>query len=221
MHWHARTCWLLLAPAGSADGRHDRVVVRVSGALRGVRDVADVSIEAGGRLLRLADFATVRSATGDPASFTIRHNGVPVLAIGVTMVANGNILALGEALEARMAEVRAALPVGVQVDKYADQPRIVADSVWEFWNLDRISLGALIIALGLLVDDAIIAVEMMVVKLEEGWDRIRAATFACSSTAFPMLTGTLVTLAGSCPSGSPGRSRASTPAASSGSWASR
>ena len=64
------------------------------------------------------------------------------------------------------------------------------------WALDRISLGALIIALGLLVDDAIIAVEMMVVKLEEGWDRLRAATYAYTSTAFPMLTGTLVTAAG-------------------------
>ena len=68
-------------------------------------------------------------------------------------------------------------------------------------NLDRITLGALIIALGLLVDDAIIAVEMMVVKMEEGWDRIRAATFAWTSTAFPMLTGTLITAAGFLPVG--------------------
>ncbi|VTR98023.1 acriflavin resistance protein : Efflux system protein OS=Nitratireductor pacificus pht-3B GN=NA2_12493 PE=4 SV=1: ACR_tran [Gemmata massiliana] len=67
--------------------------------------------------------------------------------------------------------------------------------------LDRISLGALILALGLLVDDAIIAVEMMVVKMEEGHDRIAAATFAWSSTAFPMLTGTLVTVAGFLPVG--------------------
>jgi multidrug efflux pump len=68
-------------------------------------------------------------------------------------------------------------------------------------ELQRVSLGALIIALGLLVDDAIIAVEMMVVKLEEGWDRVRAATFAWTSTAFPMLTGTLVTAAGFLPVG--------------------
>ena len=58
-------------------------------------------------------------------------------------------------------------------------------------DLHRITLGALIIALGLLVDDAIIAVEMMVVKIEQGWDRMRAAAFAWTSTAFPMLTGTL------------------------------
>src|SRR5262249_11336202 len=63
------------------------------------------------------------------------------------------------------------------------------------------SLGALIIALGLLVDDAIIAIEMMVVKVEQGLDRIAAAGFAWTSTAFPMLTGTLVTAAGFLPVG--------------------
>ncbi len=68
-------------------------------------------------------------------------------------------------------------------------------------DLQRISLGALVIALGLLVDDAIIAVEMMVVKMEQGWDRFRAATFAYTSTAFPMLTGTLITAAGFTPVG--------------------
>src|SRR6201987_2032578 len=68
-------------------------------------------------------------------------------------------------------------------------------------DLHRISLGALIIALGLLVDDAIIAVEMMVVKMEQGWDRIKAASFAWESTAFPMLTSALVPAAGFLPIG--------------------
>ncbi len=68
-------------------------------------------------------------------------------------------------------------------------------------NLDRITLGALILSLGLLVDDAIIAVEMMAVKMEEGWTRVDAATFAWTSTAFPMLTGTLITIAGFLPVG--------------------
>ncbi len=68
-------------------------------------------------------------------------------------------------------------------------------------DLQRISLGALIIALGLLVDDAIIAVEMMMVKMEQGHSRIRAATFAWELTAFPMLTGTLITAAGFMPVG--------------------
>jgi multidrug efflux pump len=68
-------------------------------------------------------------------------------------------------------------------------------------DLQRISLGALIIALGLLVDDAIIAVEMMAIKMEQGWDRFKAASFAYTSTAPSMLTGTLVTAAGFLPVG--------------------
>ena len=66
-------------------------------------------------------------------------------------------------------------------------------------GLHKVSLGTLILALGLLVDDAIISVEMMAVKLEQGYDRLRAAAFAYTSTAFPMLTGTLVTVAGFLP----------------------
>jgi multidrug efflux pump len=72
--------------------------------------------------------------------------------------------------------------------------------MWIFGiGLHKISLGALILSLGLLVDDAIIAVEMMAIKLEQGLDRFRAASFAYTSTAFPMLTGTLVTVAGFLP----------------------
>jgi multidrug efflux pump len=237
----------LVTPAGSADTPHDRVQVRVDGRLNGVQDVSNVTLEVGGQLLRLADVATVRSGYEDPPGLTIRHNGVPVLAIGVTLQHKGNVTDFGKAMEERLSQIRRELPAGVEIQQYADQPRVVAASIWEFeraflealaivlavsflflgwrtgivvaasvplvlglvaavmyaagWNLDRISLGALIIALGLLVDDAIIAVEMMVVKLEQGWDRLQAATYAYSSTAFPMLTGTLVTAAGFMPVG--------------------
>ena len=68
-------------------------------------------------------------------------------------------------------------------------------------NFDRITLGSLILALGLLVDDAIIAIEMMVVKMEEGYDRIKASAYAWSHTAAPMLAGTLVTAIGFMPNG--------------------
>ncbi len=66
-------------------------------------------------------------------------------------------------------------------------------------GLHKISLGALVLALGLLVDDAIIAVEMMSVKMEQGWDRLKAASYTWKATAFPMLSGTLVTAAGFLP----------------------
>jgi multidrug efflux pump subunit AcrB len=69
------------------------------------------------------------------------------------------------------------------------------------WNLERVSLGSLIIALGLLVDDGIIAVEMMIVKMEEGWDRLKAAAYSYASTAMPRLTGALITVAAFMPIG--------------------
>ncbi|MES2918997.1 MAG: efflux RND transporter permease subunit [Pseudomonadota bacterium] len=234
-------------PSGFVETEGDRVTVRPGGRLRSAAEVANVSIAAGGKLLRLGDIAKVHTGYEDPASFTIRHNGHPVLVIGVTMAANANILTLGRDLDTEIERVRADLPVGLEIEKFADQPKVAEASVWEFeksfvealvivlavsflflgwrtgivvaasvplvlgivavimlafgWNLDRITLGSLIIALGLLVDDAIIAVEMMVVKMEQGWDRVKAATFAYTSTAFPMLTGTLVTLAGFMPVG--------------------
>lgn len=82
-------------------------------------------------------------------------------------------------------------------------PVVLAATFWGMHMLNiglhKISLGALILALGLLVDDAIIAVEMMSSKMEQGWDRAKAASFAYTSTAMPMLTGTLVTVAGFLP----------------------
>ena len=237
----------VLTPSGLVEGKFDRVFVRVSGGIHNIKDVESVTIEAGGKLLHLSDVATVTSGVEDPSTYSIRHNGEPVIALGVTMSRNGNILALGKALDKRLAEIQSELPIGVTLVKYADQPKVVDETIWEFeksflealvivlivsflalgwrtgivvafsvplvlglvafvmymagWALDRISLGALIIALGLLVDDAIIAVEMMVVKMEQGWDRVKAATFAYTSTAFPMLTGTLLTVVGFMPVG--------------------
>ncbi|MCK6431035.1 MAG: efflux RND transporter permease subunit, partial [Burkholderiaceae bacterium] len=236
-----------LAPSGSVDTASDRVLLRVDGAFRSVDDIRAVPLAAQGRLLRVGDIAEVRKGYEDPPQYTIRHNGAPALAIAMTMARDGNILTLGRNLEQRMGAIEAALPVGLELKRIADQPRVVDESVWEFersflealvivlavcfvslgwragvvvatsvpvvlaavacvmylagWNLDRISLGSLIIALGLLVDDAIIAIEMMIVKLEAGFDRLQAAGFAWTSTAFPMLTGTLLTVAGFMPVG--------------------
>src|SRR5262249_28945160 len=143
--------------------------------------------------------------------------------------------------------VQAELPYGVELERVADQPTVVSESIWEFerslmealaivlavsllslgwrtgivvglsvpivlgvvavvmlvagWDLERVSLGSLIIALGLLVDDGIIAVEMMVVKMEEGWERVKAAAFSYASTAMPRLTGALITTAAFMPIG--------------------
>ncbi|KWV47179.1 multidrug transporter AcrB [Bradyrhizobium macuxiense] len=236
-----------VTPAGTVETSSQRVPLRVTGALDGVKAVAETPVESNGRVFRLGDIATVTHGYVDPPTFKVRQEGKPALGIGVVTAKGANILELGEDVKKATAEFMKAVPQGINVEQIADQPKVVEHAVGEFvhsfvealaivlfvsfvalgWrtgivvalsvplvlgivfivmnamslDLHRITLGALIIALGLLVDDAIIAVEMMVVKMEQGWDRMKAASFAWESTAFPMLTGTLVTAAGFLPIG--------------------
>ncbi|MGY3496079.1 efflux RND transporter permease subunit [Bradyrhizobium sp. USDA 4502] len=236
-----------VTPAGTVESSSQRVPLRVTGALDGVKAVAETPVESNGRVFRLGDIATVSHGYVDPPSFKVRQEGKPALGIGVVTAKGANILELGKEVQKATAEFLKAVPQGVDVQQIADQPKVVEHAVGEFvhsfvealaivlfvsfvalgWrtgivvalsvplvlgivfivmnamslDLHRITLGALIIALGLLVDDAIIAVEMMVVRMEQGWDRMKAASFAWESTAFPMLTGTLVTAAGFLPIG--------------------
>lgn len=235
----------------------ENLQVRVTGALRTLGQIEDLQLRAGGTTFRLGDFATVKRGYQDPPAEKMRFNGKEVIGLGVSMEKGGNIITMGEGLSATVDRIRAQLPVGIELERVADQPQAVTESVGEFvkvlveaivivlavsflalglhtkpkWRIDvypglvvalsiplvlaitflfmrmldislhKISLGALIIALGLLVDDAIIAVEMMVRKMEEGLSRFEAATFAYTSTAMPMLTGTLITAAGFLPIG--------------------
>jgi multidrug efflux pump len=236
-----------VVPAGIVETSAQRVPLRVTGALDGVRAVAETPVDSNRRVFRLGDVATVTHGFVDPPTFAVRQEGKPAIGIGVVSAKGANILQLGNDVNAATADFLKAVPQGVNIKLVADQPKVVEHAVSEFvhsfvealvivlfvsflalgWrtgivvaasvplvlaivfivmnamslDLHRITLGALIIALGLLVDDAIIAVEMMVVKIEQGWDRIKAASFAWESTAFPMLTGTLVTAAGFLPIG--------------------
>ena len=124
---------------------------------------------------------------------------VRVLAEAVVIVLAVSFISLGLHLKPFRLDIWPGLVVGITI------PLVLAITfvTMYYWGvgLHKISLGSLIIALGLLVDDAIIAVEMMVRKLEEGYDKMRAATFAYDVTAMPMLTGTLITAAGFLPIG--------------------
>jgi multidrug efflux pump len=234
----------------------DNLQVRVTGAMRSVKDLEDLELRANGIAFRLGDFATVKREYRDPPQDKMRFNGKEVIGLGISMEKGGNIIELGKNLQKTVDDVKAKLPVGIELEHVSNQPKAVSSSVNEFlrtlaeavlivlavsfvalglhtrplrldvrpglvvaltiplvlavtflfmriFNIDlhKISLGALIIALGLLVDDAIIAVEMMVRKMEEGFSRFDAATFAYTSTAMPMLTGTLITAAGFLPIG--------------------
>ena len=233
--------------SGQIDTSGDRVMVRVSGQFNSLDDIRNVPIAAGGRLIKLGDITTITRGYEDPPLYTVRHKGQQVLMLGIVMTDDGNIVDLGKAMENAVARIEAELPYGVELERVADQPKVVSESIWEFerslmealaivlavsllslgfrtgivvglsvpivlgvvalvmlaagWNLERVSLGSLIIALGLLVDDGIIAVEMMVVKMEEGWDRTKAAAFSYAATAMPRLTGALITTAAFMPIG--------------------
>lgn len=236
-----------VAPAGFVETSGPRAYIRLDGAFDSLKLIENVPINAGGKLLRIADVATVKRGYEDPPTYRIRHQGEPALMLGVIMDQHFNGLELDKSLQAEEARIHAELPLGVKFDKVSDQAEKIRLAVNEFMlkffvalgvvmlisllalgfrvglvvaaavpltlsivfvimlmtgrEFDRITLGALILSLGLLVDDAIIAIEMMVVKLEEGLDRLQAATFAWTSTAAPMLTGTLVTVIGFLPVG--------------------
>ncbi|EYC50963.1 multidrug transporter AcrB [Hylemonella gracilis str. Niagara R] len=255
--------------AGAVQTPLDVVQVRVAGQFNALEELRAMPIRgASGAQLRLGDIATITRGYVDPPSVKVRHDGHEVIALGVSMVKGGDIVALGKALQVVAKRIEQTLPAGVRLMQVQDQPRSVTESVnefvkvlieavvivlavsflslglhrrepplvgqhplWRRWYVDmrpglvvgitiplvlavtflamnywgiglhKVSLGSLIIALGLLVDDAIIAVEMMVRKMEEGYDKARAATFAYEMTAMPMLTGTLITATGFLPIG--------------------
>ncbi len=169
----------VLTAAGAIETRGGQIFIRLDGAFDRLQQIRDTPIIAGGRTLKLADVATVERGYEDPATFLIRHQGEPALLLGVVM-REGVVVA-------------AAVPLTLAV------VFVVMEATGK--NFDRITLGSLILALGLLVDDAIIAIEMMVVKMEEGYDRLKASAYAWSHTAAPMLAGTLVTAVGFMPNG--------------------
>jgi multidrug efflux pump subunit AcrB len=248
--------------AGVFDAGSQNLQVRVQGVFRSLDDLRRMPIRAVNpatgvpSTLQLGEIAEVRRAVVDPPQVLVRHQGKPVIAVGVSMAKGGDIIALGKLLRTELDSIRQGLPAGITLEQVQDQPQAVSRSVGEFvkvlieaiaivlavsfialglhtrplridiwpgmvvaltiplvlaitfvtmyyWGvgLHKISLGSLIIALGLLVDDAIIAVEMMVRKLEEGHDKVFAATYAYEVTSMPMLTGTLITAAGFLPIG--------------------
>ena len=234
-----------MTPAGMIDTKSDNVYVRISGVFEDVEAIRNLPINANGRVFRLGDIAAVERRYTEPSDPKMYYNGKPAVGIALSMKTGGNILTLGDNLNALQTSVKQDLPAGMELHQVSDQPKVVKESISDFVNtlreaiiivlvvsflslglrtglvvafciplvltgvfcvmelvgidLHKVSLGALIIALGLLVDDAIIAVEMMSVQLEKGMDRLSAACFAFKATAKPMLTGTLVTCAGFIP----------------------
>lgn len=176
-------------------------IIALGKSLDKLRKNLDITLPAGVKLVQLQD--------QPKAVISSVNEFIKVLIEAVLIVLAVSFISLGLHKRADAAtqplwrryeiDMRPGLVVGITI------PLVLAMTflAMNYWNigLHKISLGSLIIALGLLVDDAIIAVEMMVRKMEEGYDKVRAATFAYEVTAIPMLTGTLITAVGFLPIG--------------------
>jgi multidrug efflux pump subunit AcrB len=234
-------------PAGRIETGDETISLRVSGSFENEQDIREVNFAVGGRVLRLADIATVRRGYADPPQPMFRVNGTPAIGLAIAMREGGDILALGKNVTAAVDAAKAELPLGIEPILVADQAVTVETAISEFmsslWqavgiilvvsfislgvrpglviamaipltlaivfvvmdlmgiDMQRISLGALIIALALLVDDAMTTTDAMLNRLGQGDDKVTAATFAYRTYAYAMLAGTFVTMAGFVPVG--------------------
>ena len=174
-------------------------IIALGKSLKAATQAIEATLPAGIHLVQVQD---------QPAAVAKSVNefvGVLIEAIGIVLAVSFISLGLHKRNNSTRwynryyVDMRPGLVVGITI------PLVLAVTFlgMGYWGigLHKISLGSLIIALGLLVDDAIIAVEMMVRKMEEGWDKVRAASFAYEITAMPMLTGTLITAVGFLPIG--------------------
>ncbi len=237
----------VIRPSGVLQTGQERVFFRVTGAFDSERDIENVNLVLGGRLIRLGDIATVRRGLVTPPQPMFRVNGKPAIGLAIAMRDSGDILALGQNLKKEMAEATTGLPVGIEPFLVADQAETVDVAIGDFmaslWqaiiiilvcsfvslgvragtvvalsipltlaivfaimdlvhiDLHRVSLGALIIALTLLVDDAMTTVDAMINRLAAGDSKHQAATFAYRTLAAPMLVGTLVSISSFVPIG--------------------
>lgn len=237
----------VVRPSGVINTGLENLALAVTGAFDTEADVLEVSLNAGGRMIRLGDVATVRRGFVDPPGPLFHVNGERAIGLAISQAPGGDVLELGANVRAAMARITADLPIGIEPFLINDQPAVVDASIGDFTtslfqavviilgisflaigvrpgamvavaipitlatvflvmqtlgiDLHRVSLGALIIALALLVDDAMTTTDAMLRRLAAGDTIERAATFAYRTLAAPMLTGTLITIAGFVPIG--------------------
>jgi len=244
----------MVVDAGSVDLQQKRLRVAPTGEFNSPEDIADLTIhptlvdslqnlQRGERLnndelIRIRDFASVRRGYADPPTTMMRLDGQPALALSITNVKGANIVDVGQAVDRRLAELVADLPVGLELHHVHWMSDVVKDSVNGFFinlaeavlivlvvlalamgwrmgtligidlvltifgtfiimammgiDLQRMSLGALVIALGMMVDNSIVVAEGFVVRREQGVEKFKAAVESAASPAMPLLGATVV-----------------------------
>lgn len=233
----------LVVDAGRVDYLTERIRVAPTGEFGSPEDIGDLALAGtsseDGELVRIRDFATVSFGYADPPSHLLRHNGRQAIAMALAPAAGENIVRVGQALDRRIAELEADLPVGIGVERISWQSDQVSESIRAFmislleavaivlallaltmgWragviigisglvfpilgtfivmavagiDLHRVSLGALIIAMGMMVDNAIVVTDGILVRIARGMDRTQAAIEAAGRPALPLLGATVV-----------------------------
>jgi len=230
----------LVTPAGSIEAGSIRLTIRPPTAIVSIATIEDLVITdpESGHSFRLRDIATVRRGLKDPYEKRLFRDGRPAIGMGISNRFGGNVVVMGEAVQARLGELEALRPLGIELDPISDQSTSVKISIDDFvmnvvlaliivvgtllvfmgvrsgilmggilmvtvagtlfgmylYGLDmqRISLGALIIALGMLVDNAIVVVEGTLVRVQAGENPGTAATSVIERTKWPLLGGTIV-----------------------------
>jgi multidrug efflux pump subunit AcrB len=241
-----------VAEAGSVTLGRQRVAVTPSGQFQSPESVADLLVQPSalesyqstgsarrtGELIRIGDIAEVHVGYRDPPLTMMRFNGEPAIAIAITNQPGVNVVDMGKAVDARLRELIADLPVGIEVHRVHWQSALVEASVRDFFvslaeavaivlavlwlamgwrmgivigssiiltilgsfvvmaifkiDLQRMSLGALVIALGMMVDNSIVVAEGAQVRMQQGMDRARAAIEAAAQPAWALLGATVV-----------------------------
>ncbi len=229
-----------VVPAGDVAVGSRRMIIQPAGEIDSVAAIENVvvSVGQGGALVRLKDIGSVSRRYQQPRHFVVRLNGQEAIALGISPTSGGNVVAIGEAIEQKLAETVVERPYGIEVRESYHQGKIVDESVREFAlnvllalaivlvtlvifmglksalvigavliltvaatlatmylvgiPMHRISLGALIIALGMLVDNAIVVTEGILVGTQRGLQKIDVAKDIVRRTRWPLFGGTLV-----------------------------
>lgn len=230
----------VIKPAGDALVGDQRIVIQPSGLIDSVEAIGSVAIGSGegGRVVFLHDLATITRGALEPATAMVRFDGRPAVGLGISNITGGNVVAMGDAVRRRLAELDEQRPIGIDLNVISYQSDSVRAAVDGFVKnliaavaivvvvllifmglrsgviigvtlvltvaatlicmalgdiaMQRISLGALIIALGMLVDNAIVVTDGILVRMQRGEDAGSAARAVVKSTTIPLLGGTAV-----------------------------
>ena len=227
----------------------ERLIINPMAEITSVGAIENLIVNDGGNgaVTRLGDIATVTRGLEEPATFFIRYDGEPALAIGVSNVSGANVVKLGAAIDAKLAQIESQRPIGMELHEYYHQGKIVDASIQDFAMnvlmalvivfvtllvfmgmksglvmgvtvlltmsatlfimylsgipMHRISLGALVISLGMLVDNGVVVTDGILVGVKQGRDKLEVAKEVARKNMKPLIGGTLVGIIAFAPIG--------------------